>query len=113
MMKTLGIVSTAPKPRTSIPAKQHKIHPYLLKGKIISQSNQVWAADITYVSMKKGFGYLVAIMDWHSRKVLSWRLSNTMDADFCIQALEAAIRDHGLPADIHYRSGRSVKYELL
>ena len=97
MMKTLGIISTAPKPATSIPGKQHKIYPYLLKGKVINQPNQVWAADITYVPMEKGFGYLVAIMDWHSRKVLSWRLSNTMDADFCIQALEAAIQDHGCP----------------
>ncbi len=97
MMKTLGIISTAPKPRTSIPAKQHKIYPYLLKGKAINRPNQVWAADITYVPMEKGFGYLVAIMDWHSRKVLSWRLSNTMDADFCVQALEAAIQDHGCP----------------
>ena len=96
-MKTLGIISTAPKPRTSIPAKQHKIYPYLLKGKIINQPNQVWAADITYVPMEKGFGYLVVIMDWHSRKVLSWRLSNTMDADFCVQVLEAAIQDHGCP----------------
>ena len=96
-MKTLGIISAAPKPRTSIPAKQHKIYPYLLKGKVINRPNQVWAADITYVPMEKGFGYLVAIMDWHSRKVLSWRLSNTMDADFCIQALQAAIQDHGCP----------------
>lgn len=97
MMKTLGIISTAPKPGTSIPAKQHKIYPHLLKGQVINRPNQVWAADITYVPMEKGFGYLVAIMDWHSRKVLSWRLSNTMDADFCIQALQAAIQDHGCP----------------
>ncbi|GKS70555.1 hypothetical protein W03_25590 [Nitrosomonas sp. PY1] len=97
MMKILGIISTAPKPGTSIPAKQHKTYPHLLKGKVINQPNQVWAADITYVPMEKGFGYLVAIMDWHSRKVLSWRLSNTMDADFCVQALEAAIQDYGYP----------------
>lgn len=97
MMKTLGIISTAPKPGTSIPGKRHKVYPYLLKGKIISRPNQVWAADITYVPMEKGFGYLVAIMDWYSRKVLSWRLSNTMDADFCVQALEAAIQDYGCP----------------
>lgn len=96
-MKTLGIISTAPKPRTSIPGKQHKIYPYLLRGKVINQPNQVWAADITYVLMEKGFGYLVAIMDWRSRKVLSWRLSNTMDTDFCTQALEAVIQDHGCP----------------
>ena len=86
MMKILGIVSTAPKPKTSHPDKRHKTYPYLLKGVVINRSNQVWTADITYVPMEKGFGYLVAIMDWHSRKVLSWRLSNTLDADFCIQA---------------------------
>ncbi|SIO04266.1 putative transposase [Nitrosomonas cryotolerans ATCC 49181] len=97
MMKILGIISTAPKPKTSIPAKQHKKYPYLLKGRTISRPNQVWATDITYVPMEKGFGYLVAIMDWHSRKVLSWRISNTLDADFCVQALEAAIQDHGCP----------------
>lgn len=97
MMKILGIVSTAPKPKTSNPDKRHKNYPYLLKGVVINRSNQVWTADITYVPMEKGFGYLVAIMDWHSRKVLSWRLSNTLDADFCIQALEAAIQDYGCP----------------
>ena len=97
MMKILGIVSTAPKPKTSNPDKRHKNYPYLLKGVVINRSNQVWTADITYVPMEKGFGYLVAIMDWNSRKVLSWRLSNTLDADFCIQALEAAIQDYGCP----------------
>ncbi|MEI2658137.1 MAG: IS3 family transposase [Nitrosomonas sp.] len=97
MMKILGIVSTAPKPKTSNPDKRHKTYPYLLKGVVINRSNQVWTADITYAPMEKGFGYLVAIMDWHSRKVLSWRLSNTLDADFCIQALEAAIQDYGCP----------------
>ena len=97
MMKILGLASTAPKPKTSNPDKRHKTYPYLLKGVVINRSNQVWTADITYVPMEKGFGYLVAIMDWHSRKVLSWRLSNTLDADFCIQALEAAIQDYGCP----------------
>lgn len=97
MMKTLGIISTAPKPKTSIPDKQHKVYPYLLKGKVIDRPNQVWASDITYVPMERGFAYLVVIMDWHSRKVLSWRLSNTMEADFCVQALESAIQDYGRP----------------
>lgn len=95
MMKTLGIISIAPKPRTSIPGKQHAVYPYLLKGVTINRPNQVWAADITYVPMEKGFGYLVAVIDWYSRKVLSWRLSNTMDTDFCVQALNAAIQIHG------------------
>ncbi|MFT7461666.1 MAG: putative transposase, partial [Planctomycetota bacterium] len=87
----------APKPKTSVPCKQHKVYPYLLRSKVIDRPNQVWASDITYVPLEKGFAYLVVIMDWHSRKVLSWRLSNTMEADFCVQALEAAIQDYGCP----------------
>ena len=97
MMETLGIISTAPKPKTSSPGKQHKIYPYLPRNKIIDRPNQVWASDVTYVPLEKGFSYLVVIMDWHSRKVLSWRLSNTLEADFCVQALEAAIQDYGYP----------------
>ena len=97
MMETLGIISTAPKPKTSSPGKQHKIYPYLLRNKIIDRPNQVWASDVTYVPLEKSFAYLVVIMDWHSRKVLSWRLSNTLEADFCVQALAAAIQDYGYP----------------
>ena len=97
MMATLGIISTAPKPKTSSPGKQHKIYPYLLRNKVIDRPNQVWASDVTYVPLEKSFAYLVVIMDWHSRKVLSWRLSNTLEADFCVQALEAAIQDYGYP----------------
>ena len=97
MMETLGIISTAPKPKTSSPGKQHKIYPYLLRNKVIDRPNQVWASDVTYVPLEKSFAYLVVIMDWHSRKVLSWRLSNTLEADFCVQALEAAIQDYGYP----------------
>ncbi len=97
LMKVLGIISTAPKPRTSKPGKQHKIYPYLLKGKQIGRPNQVWASDVTYVPLDQGFAYLVVIMDWATRKVLSWRLSNTLEADFCVEALEAAIDDYGCP----------------
>ncbi len=97
MMETLGLISTAPKPKTSAPGKQHKIYPYLLRNKVIDRPNQVWASDVTYVPLEKGFAYLVVIMDWASRKVLSWRLSNTLEADFCVQALEAAIQDYGCP----------------
>ena len=97
MRKVLGIISTAPKPKTSHPNKQHKTYPYLLKGTVIDRPNQVWAADITYVPMEKGFGYLIATMDWYYHKVLSWRLSNTLDADFCVQALETAIQDYDCP----------------
>ncbi|WP_176492754.1 IS3 family transposase [Nitrosomonas ureae] len=97
MMKTLALSAPRQNPEPVFQPNNTKIYPYLLKGKAINRPNQVWAADITYVPMEKGFGYLVAIMDWHSRKVLSWRLSNTMDADFCVQALETAIQDHGCP----------------
>ena len=83
--------------KTSIPNKAHKIYPYLLRDLTITHSNQVWCSDITYIPMERGFGYLVAIMDWHSRKVLSWRFSNTMETDFCIEALEEAINRYGRP----------------
>ena len=85
------------KPNTSKPNPEHKIHPYLLRGLNIDRPNQVWATDITYIPMPKGFFYLVAIMDWHSRKVLTWRLSNTMDATFCVEALEEALATYGRP----------------
>ena len=76
---------------------QHKIWPYLLQECVIDRPNQVWCADITYIPMRRGFLYLVAIMDWHSRKVLAWRLSNSMDADFCVEALKEALAKHGTP----------------
>jgi putative transposase len=82
---------------TSKPNKAHRIYPYLLRNIEISRSNQAWCTDITYLPMAKGFAYLVAIMDWHSRKVLSWRVSNVMDADFCIEALNEAIDRYGVP----------------
>ena len=78
-------------PNTSKPAPEHRVYPYLLKGMKIDRVNQVWAADITYIPLARGFLYLVAIMDWHSRYVLAWRLSNTMDVDFCVAALEEAL----------------------
>ena len=113
MMKILGILSTAPRPKISNPDKQHKTYPYLLKSAVINRPNQVWTADITYVPMEKekGFGYLVAIMDWHSRKVLSWRLSNTLDADFCVQALEAATQDYGCPVIFNTDQGAQFTAE--
>ena len=84
-------------PRTSDPHPDHRIYPYLLRGLSIERANQVWSTDITYIPMRRGFLYLVAIMDWWSRKVLAWRLSNTMDVDFCVEALEAALARHGKP----------------
>jgi putative transposase len=91
LMRAMGIVALGPKPRISQPAPGHKIFPYLLRGLRIDRPNQVWAADITYIPIGRGFLYLVAIMDWASRAVLSWRLSNTMDVSFCVAALEEAL----------------------
>ena len=97
LMRRMGIVALGPKPRTTKPAPGHKIFPYLLRGLAIERSNQAWAADITYVPIGRGFLYLVAIMDWASRAVLSWRLSNTMDVSFCVAALEEALARFGRP----------------
>ncbi len=91
LMRLMGLEAIYRHPNTSKPAPGHRIYPYLLKGLEVSRANQVWAADITYIPMARGFLYLVAIMDWHSRYVLAWRLSNTMDVDFCVQALEEAL----------------------
>ena len=97
LMRLMGIVPLGPKPRTSKPGAGHKIYPYLLRGLVIDRPNQVWCADITYLPIGRGFLYLVAIMDWHSRAVLAWRVSNTMDTGFCISALEAALARFGRP----------------
>ncbi len=92
LMRLMGLKAIYRRPRTSKPAPGHKIYPYLLSGLRITRPNQVWAADITYIPMARGFLYLVAIIDWYSRYVLSWRLSNTLDAGFCVEALEEALR---------------------
>jgi putative transposase len=97
LMRQMGIAALGPKPRTTTPAPGHKIYPYLLRGLTIDRPNQVWAADITYIPIGRSFFYLVAIMDWASRAVLSWRLSNTMDASFCVAALEEALARFGKP----------------
>ena len=97
LMRLMEIESLAPKPNTSKPAPEHPRYPYLLRNIDISRANQVWATDITYIPMRRGFVYLVAIMDWHSRRVLSWRLSNTMDSRFCVDALEEALERFGTP----------------
>ncbi len=91
LMRTMGLAAIYRRPRTSWPAPGHKVYPYLLRGMEISKPNQVWAADITYIPMARGFLYLVAIMDWYSRYVVAWNLSNTLDADFCLKALEEAL----------------------
>lgn len=98
LMQKMGLMAIYQKPNTSRPHPENKIYPYLLRGMDIMESNQVWCADITYIPMRKGFLYLVAVMDWYSRKVLSWRLSNTLDTDFCVAALEEALAKYGKPA---------------
>ena len=97
LMRKMGIEAIYKKPRLSKPHPGHTIYPYLLKGLDIIKANHVWCSDITYIPMAKGFCYLVAVMDWASRKVLSWRLSNTLDNAFCIDALEEAIARYGTP----------------
>jgi putative transposase len=97
LMKRMGIEALYRKPNTSKPAPGHKIYPYLLRGMTIDRPNQVWAMDITYVPMARGFVYLAAVVDWFSRRVLSWRVSITLEAAFCIEALEEALARHGRP----------------
>jgi putative transposase len=97
LMRVMGIEALVPRPGTSKPAPGHKIYPYLLRGLTIAEPNHVWAADITYIPMARGFLYLVAIIDWASRAVLAWRLSNTIDHRFCVEALEEALELHGKP----------------
>ena len=97
LMTRMGLAPIYQRPKTSEPHPRHKIYPYLLRQLAIERPNEVWCADITYIQMRRGFLYLVAIMDWASRKVLAWRLSNTMDTEFCVAALEEAIARHGRP----------------
>jgi putative transposase len=97
LMRLMGLEAIYPKPKTSQPHPEHKIFPYLLRDLVIDHPNQVWAADITYIPMARGFMFLVAVMDWYSRKVLSFRLSNTLDTDFCLEAVEEAIQTYGPP----------------
>jgi putative transposase len=97
LMRRMGIAALGPKPRTTKPAPGHKIFPYLLRNLVIERPNHVWAADITYIPIGRGFLYLVAIIDWASRAVLAWRLSNTMDVGFCLAALEEALARFGKP----------------
>jgi putative transposase len=97
LMRKMRVFTLYPKKRTSIPNKDHKVYPYLLRGLDINRPGQVWSTDITYIPMAKGFLYLVAVMDWYSRCVLSWRLSTTLDSEFCIEALKEALEKYGCP----------------
>jgi len=97
LMVKMGLEPIYQRPRTTVPHPDHQIYPYLLREMVIDRPNQVWCSDITYIPMRRGFLYLVAVMDWATRKVLSWRVSNTMDADFCIEALKEALERFGKP----------------
>ena len=105
LMRILGLVAMAPGPNTSKKNPQHKIYPYLLRGMDIIRPNQVWSSDITYIRLTHGFVYLVVIIDWYSRKVLSWRLSNVIDADFCVDCLNDALRLYGTPEIVNTDQG--------
>lgn len=97
LMRSMGLAGMAPGPNTSKAHPKHKVYPYLLRGVAVVKPNHVWSTDITYIRLARGFAYLVAVIDWYSRKVLSWRVSNSMDASFCVDCLEDALREHGRP----------------
>ena len=97
LLRKMGLVAIFAKPNLSKPHPDHRIYPYLLRDVEITRPNQVWSTDITYIRLGKGFAYLTAVIDWHSRYVLSWRLSNTLESDFCVEVLEEAIKNYGCP----------------
>lgn len=105
LMRILGLVAMAPGPNTSKKHPQHKIYPYLLRGVPVVRPNKVWSSDITYIRLTHGFVYLVVIIDWYSRKVLSWRLSNSMEADFCVECLTEALQRYGIPEIVNTDQG--------
>ena len=107
LMRNMGIEALYQRANTSRRHPQHAVFPYLLRGVSIDRPNQVWAADITYIPMARGFLYLFAVMDWHSRRILAWRLSNTLTADFCVAAVEEAIARHGTPEIFNTDQGSS------
>ena len=113
LMRVMGIESVAPKPNTSKPNREHVRYPYLLRDLVIFRPNQVWAADITYIPLAHGFAYLVAIIDWYSRRVLSWRLSNTMDSSFCVEALQEALKLFGKPEIFNTDQGSQFTSEVF
>ena len=113
LMRTLCLAGMAPGPNTSRAHPEHKIYPYLLRGVPIERPNQVWSTDITYIRLAQGFVYLVAVIDWYSRKVLSYRISNTMDASFCVDCLEDAIRLYGTPEIFNSDQGSQFTSEAF
>jgi putative transposase len=113
MMREMGLAGMAPGPNTSKAHPENKIYPYLLRGVPILRPNQVWSTDITYIRLAHGFAYLVAVIDWYSRKVLSWRISNSMDASFCVDCLEDALRSHGTPEVFNSDQGSQFTSEAF
>ena len=113
LMRQMDLTALYPRRRTSQPGKGHKIYPYLLRHLSIERANQVWASDITFCPMAKGFMYLVAIIDWHSRRVLSWRVSNTLDTSFCVEALEEALQRFGTPEIFNTDQGSQFTSEAF
>jgi len=113
LMRRMGMNALYPKPNTSRAHHAHKVYPYLLRGLNVERANQVWCADITYIPMRKGFVYLVAIMDWYSRRVLSWRLSNTLDTRFCVAALNEALVKYGMPEIFNTDQGSQFTSEAF
>jgi putative transposase len=113
LMREMGLAGMAPGPNTSRPHPEHKVYPYLLRGVDVVRPNQVWSTDITYIRLASGFAYLVAIIDWYSRKVLSWRISNSMEAVFCVDCLEDALRIHGKPEIFNSDQGSQFTSEAF
>jgi putative transposase len=111
LMRTMGLAALYPKRNLSLANQAHKVYPYLLRNLVIDHPNQVWATDVTYIPMARGFVYLVAIMDWYSRRVLAWRVSNTLDTSFCIEALNEAIETYGAPAIFNTDQGSQFTSE--
>ncbi len=113
LMRQIGVEALHPKPRTSVPSKAHTKYPYRLRGLAINRPKQVYAADITYIPMEKGNLYLVAVIDWYSRRVLAWRLSNSMEAGFCVEALQEAILTYGAPEIFNTDQGAQFTSEAF
>ena len=113
LMRLMGLAGMAPGPNTSKAHPQHKVYPYLLRGVPVVRANQVWSTDITYIRLKHGFAYLVAVIDWYSRRVLSWRISNSMEAVFCVDCLEDALRSHGKPEVFNSDQGTQFTSEAF
>ena len=113
LMRVLGLAGMAPGPNTSRPHPGHKIYPYLLRGVAVVRPNQVWSTDITYIRLAHGFAYLAAIIDWYSRRVLAWRISNTLEAGFCVDCLEDALSAHGRPEVFNTDQGSQFTSEAF